>query len=68
MTDLELAEFLGIADDQRWPRAIAKLAPEKRVAYERMADVCVELRLWQDGFGPKPEGVIVCHEHKRGRC
>jgi hypothetical protein len=66
MSDLELAKFLGIADDERWPRAIAGLTPEKRAVYERMADVCVELQLWRDGLGPRPEGVIICHEHKRG--
>jgi hypothetical protein len=65
MTDLELAKFLGIADDERWSRAIAKLDPKKRAAYERMADVCVELDLWQAGLGPKPKDVIVCHEHAR---
>ena len=65
MTDLELAKFLGIADDERWPRAIAKLDPKKRAMYERMAQVEIESNLWQAGLGPKPEGVIVCHDHKR---
>jgi hypothetical protein len=65
VTDLELAKFLGIADDERWPRAIAKLDPKKRAMYERMAQVEIELNLWQAGLGPKPEGVIVCHDHKR---
>jgi hypothetical protein len=52
MTDLELAKFLGISDDERYPRVIAKLDPKKRAAYERMADVCVELQFWQDGLSP----------------
>lgn len=65
MTDLELAKFLGIDDDERWPRAIAKLDPIKRATYERMSEVTIELNLWQAGLGPKPTGVIVCHEHKR---
>lgn len=68
MTDRELADFLGISDDPRWPKAIAKLDPVKRAGYERMADVCIELQLWQDGLGPKPQGVIVCADnHRHGR-
>lgn len=27
---------------------------------QRMADVCMELDLWQAGLGPKPKDVIVC--------
>lgn len=63
MTDLELARFLGIADDERWPTAIANLDPKKRVFYERMADVYAEIQLFEAGLGPKPKGVILCHEH-----
>jgi hypothetical protein len=63
VTDLELAKFLGIADDERWPRAIAKLDQKKRAVYERMSDVCIELELWQAGLGPKPANIIVCEEH-----
>jgi len=63
MTDEQLAEFLGIADDPRWPRAIAKLEPRYRAAYELMARTCVELELWQAGLAPKPKGVIVCRDH-----
>lgn len=58
MTDEELANFLGIRDDWRWPRAIKNLDPKKRAAYERMADVCMEVNLYEAGLGPKPEGVI----------
>ena len=64
MTDHELAQFLGIADDERWPRAIAKLDPKKRASYERMAKVTMELQLWEAGLGPKPKGVIVCRPHR----
>ena len=67
MTDAELAVYLGIDDDPRWPRAIAKLEPQRRATYERMADVEMELKVWQAGAAPMPKGVIVCHEHKRGR-
>jgi hypothetical protein len=67
MTDLELAKFLGIAEDERWPRAIANLDPKRRATYERMADVCVEIDLWEAGLAPKPARIIVCHEHKQRR-
>jgi hypothetical protein len=59
MTDAELAKFLGIDDDPRWPRAIAKLDPAKRASYERMADVCHELALYDAGLGPRPVGVLI---------
>lgn len=65
MDDKALAEFLGILDDDRWPKAIASLTPEKRAAYEYMAQVCVELDLWQAGLGPKPIGVLVDFERRR---
>jgi len=60
MTDAELAVFLGIDDDPRWPRAIEKLDPLKRATYERMAQVETELKLYDAGLGPKPNGVIIC--------
>lgn len=67
MTDLELARFLGITGDERWPLAIARLPPQKRASFERMAAVCVELDLWQAGLGPRPANVIVCRDHKNRR-
>lgn len=60
MTDLELARFLGIADDARWPRVIAKLEPKRRAFYERLSEVATELRSYEEGVGPKPKGVIIC--------
>jgi hypothetical protein len=65
MSDLELAKFLGIAEDARWPQAIARLDPKKRAAYERMADVCMEIDLYEAGLGPKPQDVILCYPHGR---
>jgi hypothetical protein len=65
MTNAELAKFLGIDDDPRWPKAIARLDPERRATYERMYEATIELQLWEDGLGPKPAGIIVCREHKR---
>jgi len=66
MTDLELAKFLGIDDDERWPKAIAKLDPVKRANYERMSEVVIEIQLYDAGLGPKPKNVIICRDHRRG--
>lgn len=67
MTNEELAEFLGIAgpafDKAKVADFIAELDPAKREAYERMARVEIELRAYQAGLGPKPSGVIICHDH-----
>lgn len=59
MTDLELAQGLGIADHPEWRRAVASFTPEKRVAYERLLQVGFELTLWEKGLGPLPEGVLI---------
>jgi hypothetical protein len=67
VTDRELAEYLGISDLPRWPWYIANLDPKRRATYERMREVEEDIKLWQAGVGPKPTGVILCHEHKRGK-
>ncbi len=59
MTDTELASFLCLSPDEA-AKILPKLSPERRAAYERMAEVTLELNLWQAGLGPKPSGVIVC--------
>lgn len=64
MTDEELAKFLGIDNDERWPRVVAKLDPKKRAAYERMAQLEMELALYGAGLCPKPKGAILCYPHK----
>lgn len=58
MTDEELAAFLGFGPDETW--AVAKLDPERRALFERMAEVEGEIVLWQAGVGKKPSGVILC--------
>jgi hypothetical protein len=67
MTDDELARFLGIAGHSKAPAIIAALKPTERAMYDSMATVETELKLWQDGLGPKPKGVIICGCGKRGR-
>ena len=60
MTDDELAEFLGIKGKQGCGTILANITPAKRAVYEKMRQVETELHLWQQGVGPKPEGVIIC--------
>jgi len=59
MTDEEIAKYTGLYPDPRWPQAVKKFTPEQRAAFERMAGLEVELALWQDGLGPKPQGVLI---------
>ena len=61
MTDPELEEFLGIARCSVTDRAkvMATITPEKRLLYDRMAQVEIEAALWIDGLGPKPAGVLI---------
>jgi hypothetical protein len=68
MTDDELMEFLGIkrlAPEGR-AKIMATITPEKRALYDRMANLETEVALWQEGLGPKPDGVIICGCGKRG--
>jgi hypothetical protein len=68
MTDAELEEFLGIARCSAADRAkvMATITPAKRAVYESMANLETEVALWQEGLGPKPEGVIICGCGRRG--
>lgn len=58
MSDEELANFLGIGSDPRWPKVISKLTQKQRDLYEHMYWVEQELNA-----GRRPAGVIVCHDH-----
>lgn len=65
MTDAELEIFLGIAGTKECVRIMASMD---------MANLETEVKLWQEGLGPKPQGVIICgcgrrgrHGHRRGR-
>lgn len=60
MTDEQMATFLGIPADEPKRMAVVKaLKPEKRAVYERMANLEMELKLWQDGLGPRPSDVLI---------
>jgi hypothetical protein len=65
MNDQQLAAYLGIAGDPIEHVFIARLSPEQRATYERMKTLEEDIKLWQAGVGPKPTGVILCHDHTR---
>lgn len=67
MTDDELAEWTGLKGKLGCDKFIAALTPKQRAIYERMREVEIELKLWAEGVGPKPKGVIACREHKHRR-
>lgn len=58
MTDEQLAEYLHLSSAEA-AVIIPKLTPEKRAVYDRMAQVEIEAKLWMDGLGPKPQGVLI---------
>lgn len=68
MTDEEMAAFVGLSPDEENRVGFVKgLSPEKRALFERMAGLEMEVKLWQDGLGPKPEGVLIDTERSTKR-
>lgn len=65
MTDEQLAQYLGIADDALGLRIVRALSAENRAAYEHMHQVECEVAMWQAGLGPKPKGVLIDEDRKR---
>lgn len=63
MNDQQLAAFLGIAGDPDEHRFIARITPAQRATYEAMKTAEEDIHLWQQGVGPKPTNVILCHDH-----
>lgn len=60
MTDEEMAAFVGLSPEEENRVGFVKgLLPEKRALFERMASLEMEVNLWQDGLGPKPQGVLI---------
>jgi hypothetical protein len=61
MTDDQLLEFLGVANETPENRAklLRSITPAKRRVYERMAEIETELTVWQMGLGPKPQDVLI---------
>lgn len=58
MTDRELEAYLNLTPEEG-AIIIPRMTPERRATYERMARVEAEVVLWQNGVGPKPEGVLL---------
>lgn len=67
MTDAQLEVFLGIAGTKECAKIMASITAADRASYESMAKLEMELKLWQDGLGPKPKGVIICGCGRSGR-
>ena len=68
MTDEEMAAFVGLSPEEENRVGFIKgLSPEKRAVFERMANLEMELKLWQDGLGPKPQGVLIDTERSTRR-
>lgn len=67
MTDEQLLKYLCLSDNPMGMTVIRSLSPAKRACYERMAFVETELKLWQDGLGPKPAGVLIDTERSTRR-
>lgn len=57
MNDHELAEFLNV--DVEDVRKIIKTEDERAV-YDKMAQFCIDEKLWAAGLGPRPTGGIIC--------
>jgi hypothetical protein len=68
MTDEEMATFCGLslAEENR-VEFVKGLSPEKRALFERMASLEMEVKLWQDGLGPKPHGALIDTERSTKR-
>lgn len=66
MDDSDLAAGMGLKPEEA-AIILPRLSPERRAAYKRLISLADELNLWSAGLGPKPQGAIVCAEHKRSR-
>jgi len=68
VTDEEMATFLGLSpEEENRVRFVKGISPEKRALFERMATLETEVALWQDGLGPKPQGVLIDTERSTRR-
>lgn len=68
MTDEEMAAFLGLTPEEENRVGFVKgLSSERRSLFERMSTLEMDLKLWQDGLGPKPVGVLIDTERSTKR-
>jgi transcription initiation factor IIE alpha subunit len=66
MTDDDLAKGLCLTPTES-AIVIPRLSASQRVAYERMIEFADAWNLYAAGFGPRPTGAIVCHEHRKAK-
>jgi hypothetical protein len=64
MTDDELLEYLGLPDGPDERLYLARLKPQSRAAYERMHEIEQDIKLWQEGVGPRPDAIL-CFPHAK---
>lgn len=55
MSEEEIANALNIPVE-----LLSKIGQEKIEMYIRLIQTAEALVLWQQGLGPKPEGVLIC--------
>jgi hypothetical protein len=65
MTDAELADYLGISNTPGWENVIRTLTKKQRRGFEALKVAEEDIKLWQEGVGPKPTDVIMCHDHSK---
>lgn len=65
MNDAALAEYLGISDYPDRAAIIARIPPERRASYERMATLEVEIEQWLAGIRPRPKFVLIDLDERR---
>ena len=65
MSDAELAKYLGIDGTPGWEHVIAILSKRQRAGFDNLRRAEEDIKLWQEGVGPKPVGVILCHDHSK---
>jgi hypothetical protein len=66
MTDDELQEYLHLTPTEAMI-VIPKLTPQRRAVYDRMKQVEIDVTLWTEGLGPKPQGVLIDTERSTKR-
>lgn len=67
MTDEQMAEYLGLKGHPKMLAVVRNLSPQRRRLYERMAEVEVEIELYEAGLAPKPQGVILTYRKAKRR-
>lgn len=65
LTDAELAVYLGISKAKERDKIIARITPAQRAVYEEMALTELGIKLFLDGKGPRPKGVLLCGRNRR---